>query len=256
MSSESSFSSLPSLPSSSLSQETCDTLPESQILTESEPEPQIPRTPRRKACDTDRDLRLQIKTALFFKIPWKEIKERLNVSYDQIAYANRHRLTPQKRKCGRPILLNTLRRQQLHKWLLTSPSRRYIPWKAIPLCAPEFSDVGEKAIISAMKALGYKRRPAVKKGFSDDPDVMEARLLFAQEGITWDRHRIACILFSDEVWAKGGAHTIEWITMREDGSDRYNPTCVQHKYSKQKAWMFWGSIIGGKKGPFCFWEKE
>jgi hypothetical protein len=20
--------------------------------------------------------------------------------------------------------------------------------------------------------------------------------------------------------------------------------------------MFWGSIIGGKKGPFCFWEKE
>jgi hypothetical protein len=57
MDSESSLSSL----LSSL-QKTCDTLPESQILTESEPElePQIPHTPYQKACDTDRDLRLQI----------------------------------------------------------------------------------------------------------------------------------------------------------------------------------------------------
>ncbi len=88
----------------SSSQTTCDTLPESQILTESEPEPepepQIPHTPSRKACDTDRDLRLQIKTALLFKMPWRDIKEKLNVLYDQIVYANRHRLTPQKRKCG------------------------------------------------------------------------------------------------------------------------------------------------------------
>ena len=239
------------------SQETCETLPESQILTESEAEPEEPCTPRRNAhCDTDRDLRLQIKTALFFKVPWKEIKEKLGVSYHQIAYANRHRLTPQKKKSGRHALLNTPRRQELQQWLLASPSRRHIPWKAIPSVAPQFSNVGEVAITTAMKQLGYKRRIAVKKGFSDDPVVMRQRVAFAEQAKTWDRRRLALLLFSDEVWAKGGAHTIEWITMREDGSERYKPECVQHKYSKQKAWMFWGSIIGGKKGPFCFWEKE
>jgi hypothetical protein len=39
-----------------LLQKTCDTLPESQILSESEPElePQIPHTPYQRACDTDR----------------------------------------------------------------------------------------------------------------------------------------------------------------------------------------------------------
>ena len=107
-----------------------------------------------------------------------------------------------------------------------------------------------------MQSLGYKRRLAVKKGFSNDLVVINQRLLFAQEGKTWDRQQVASLLFSDKVWAKGGAHTVEWMTMKEDGSDRYNPTCLQHKYSKQKAWMFWGSIKGGKKGLFCFWEKE
>lgn len=44
--------------------------------------------------------------------------------------------------------------------------------------------------------------------------------------------------------------------MKEDGSDRYNPECVQHKYSKQPAWMFHGTIVMGGKGPATFWEKE
>jgi hypothetical protein len=48
---------------------------------------------------------------------------------------------------------------------------------------------------------------------------MNVHLLFAEEGITWDRQCVACILFSDKVWAKGGAHIVKWITMQEDGSD-------------------------------------
>jgi hypothetical protein len=107
-----------------------------------------------------------------------------------------------------------------------------------------------------MQQLGYKRRKAIRKGFLDNPIVMRKRITFAEQAKTWDRRRLALLLFSNEIWAKGGAHTIKWITMREDGSNRYNPAYVQHKYLKQKAWMFWGSIIGGKKGPFCFWEKE
>jgi len=43
------------------------------------------------------------------------------------------------------------------------------------------------------------------------------------------------IMFSDEVWAMGGAHTGSFVTVKEDGSDRYLPEYLQHKYSKLPA---------------------
>ena len=68
------------------------------------------------------------------------------------------------------------------------------------------------------------------------------------------------------------AHTISCVTVRADGSDRYDINNVQHKYSKLPAWMFHGMIIWsnvwfmfwshigtifrGRKGPAVFWEKE
>ena len=141
---------------------TCDTLPESQIVTESEPDEQIPTS----SFDTTRDQRIAIKTALLFKVPWSEIRKQLHVTNRQIQYANRHRVTPQKRiKNKSKPGLSTPRRKQLEAWLLESPSRRHIPWKQIPLRAPEFSNVGEKAINTAMKTLGYQRRIAKRKGF-------------------------------------------------------------------------------------------
>ena len=54
----------------------------------------------------------------------------------------------------------------------------------------------------------------------------------------------------------GGAHTTSYVTVKKDGSDRYNAENVTHKYSKCPAWMFWGSIVNGRKGPGIFWEKE
>src|ERR1700730_15462616 len=48
-----------------------------------------------------RDKRLQIQTALLFKIPWAQIKETLDVTENQIRWAKHHRLTPQKSKSGR-----------------------------------------------------------------------------------------------------------------------------------------------------------
>ncbi len=69
------------------------------------------------------------------------------------------------------------------------------------------------AIALVIKTLGYKRRLAIKKGFLDDPNVIDVHLLFTEEGITWDRQCVACILFSNKVWIKKGAHTVEWITM-------------------------------------------
>lgn len=174
----------------SLSQETCETLPESHILTESEPEsqlePELPHTPEPEELHSDltRDQRLQVKTALLFHVPWAKIRETLHVSNRQISYANRHRATPQKKKrVGKKPFLTTPRCRELQTWLLESPSHRHVPWRRIPLFAPQFHDAGPDAITTAMHLLGYERRRAVKKGFLDDPRVMAERVRFAQEAI-------------------------------------------------------------------------
>ena len=236
------------------SQFTCETVPESEILTESEQDElsEIPTT----SLDTTRDLRIAIKTALLFQVPWSKIRKELHVTNRQIQYANRHRATPQKNKTGAKPKLSTPRRKVLEDWLLESPSRRHIPWKQIPLRAPEFSDVSQYAIYTAMKTLGYQRRVAKRKGFSADPHVMYERLEFAQQAINWTRERLYLQIFSDEVWVKGGAYTVSFVTVKEDGSDRYLPENLQRKYSKLPAWMFWGTLIKGRKGPYVFFEKE
>ena len=74
--------------------------------------------------------------------------------------------------------------------------------------------------------MGYGRRITKKKGFSDDLAVKAERLAFAQEGIQWSLERLIQQIFSDEVWASGGAHTQEYVTVKEDGSDRYSTDCL------------------------------
>ena len=234
---------------------TCESLPESEIPTESELD-ELSEIPT-DSLDTTRDQRIAIKTALLFKVPWSKIRQELHVTNRQIQYANRHRVTPQKKKkCGTKAKLSTPRKKALEEWLLESPSRRHIPWRQIPLCAPEFSDIGEHAIYTAMKSLGYCRRVAKRKGFSDDPEVMHQRLEFARQAINWSQERLYSQMFSDEVWAMGGAHTLSFVTVKEDNSDRLQPENLQHKYSKCPAWMFWGTLVRGTKGPCVFIEKE
>ena len=234
------------------SQLTCEALPESEILTESELDElsEIPTT----SISTTRDQRIAIKTALLFKVPWSKIRQELHVTNRQIQYANRHRATPQKQRCRHKPKLSTPRRKALEAWLLESPSRRHIPWRQIPLYTPEFSDIGEYAISTAMKSLGYCRRVAKRKGFSTEPRVMGERLEFVQQAINWSRERLYSQIFSDEVWAMGGAHTRSFVTIKE--GEAYMPENLQHKYSKLPAWMFWGTIVKGTKGPCVFIEKE
>jgi hypothetical protein len=107
-----------------------------------------------------------------------------------------------------------------------------------------------------MKSLGYCRRVAKRKGFSTDPVVMQKRLDFARQAINWSQERLYSQIFSDEVWAMGGTHTLSFVTIKEDNSDRLQPENLQHKYSKLPAWMFWGTIVRGTKGPCVFFEKE
>jgi len=46
------------------------------------------------------------------------------------------------------------------------------------------------------------------------------------------------------------------MTVKKDGSDRYWPPNVQHKYLKLPAWMFHDLTVGGRKGLALFGEKE
>jgi hypothetical protein len=63
-------------------------------------------------------------------------------------------------------------------------------------------------------------------------------------------------MFTDEIWAMGEAYTTSYFTVKKDSSDRYNPENLRPKYSKAPAWIFYGLIVGGKKGPGVFWERE
>jgi hypothetical protein len=206
------------------------------------------------APETSRDLRLQIQIALLFRIPHAEIKQVLDVTDHQIKYARNHRPTPQKGGKAQYVTLHTPQKEELKKWLLASPSHRHVSYYKMPHHLPQLH-AKEAAFRTAIRNIGYCRQVSRKKGFSDDPAVYQERLDLAEDGSTWPRSRIQSICFPDEVWAFGGAHTSAYITCLQDGSDRLLPECVRHKYSKLPAWMFWGSIVEGKKGPSLFWEK-
>jgi hypothetical protein len=80
-----------------------DTIPESEILTESELDKlsEIPTS----SMDTTRDLRIAIKTTLLFQVPWSKIRKEVYVTNRQVQYANRYRATPQKNKTSAKHIL-------------------------------------------------------------------------------------------------------------------------------------------------------
>lgn len=84
-------------------------------------------------------------------------------------------------------------------------SFRHIPALTSPQLGLE--SYGPQAKSTAFKLVGYGRRVAKRKGFSDDPEVMAERVAFAEEGLTWTPERLFHQIFFDEVWASGGAHT-------------------------------------------------
>lgn len=174
------------------------------------PRPQTPPPPPIRS-ETDRDTRIKIQTALLFNHSYQEIREKLGVTDKQIWWAKHHRLTPQKR---RKYLqrLKTPQKTILKNWLLASPAHRRLPYRTISVLLPELY-AGEQAIRTAMQEMGYCRRASKKKGFSTDPRVIALRKAFAEEAITWSRERVQRQIFSDEVWAMGGAHTTSFVTV-------------------------------------------
>ena len=129
---------------------------------------------------TSRDDRIAIRTALQFGIPQPTITQVLGFTRRQIDYTRTHRVTPQKSKTGRKAALCTPQRAALENWLLQSPSHRRIRYAQIPLQLPQLQRFGNDAIHTAMQTIGYVRRTAPRKGFSDNPAVKRERLEFAQ----------------------------------------------------------------------------
>jgi hypothetical protein len=216
-------------------------------------------TQRQYAPELTRTDRIRIKAALDFGILDSQISDKYGYTLTQIQWAKRcSRLTPQKKgRVGKKPVISTPKRARLEQWLLDSPSRRRICYTHIPAIAPELNlqTYGHQALQTAFKRLGYRRRIAKRKGFSTEQDVIDERFDFALVAKTWSPARLYRQIFSDEVWASGGAHTQSYITVKEDGSERFALDTLQHKYTKLPAWMFHRTIIAGQKGPALFWEK-
>jgi hypothetical protein len=227
-------------------------------ISDSEPEIDLESSQSSDSINSDsttRDTRIQIKTALLFNIPYKDICATLNITRRQLIYTKTHSLTP-RRRSDRLVKLRTPQKHILETWLLRSPSNRHVPYHAITRVLPELN-ADKYAIQTAMEDLGYTRRIAPRKGYSNDPRIMAKRLAFAHEAIQWSRERLQNTMFTDEVWAMGGTHTQSYITIKNDGSENiFSTTYAVQKRSKAPAWMFWGAIIQGQKGPARFWEKE
>lgn len=172
--------------------------------------PPTPRTPsiRRCAPATTRSDRIRIRTALDWATP-HAIEKKYGYTIQQIHTARDNPITPQKKRCGRKPKISHDKAEELEEWLLASPSHRHVSFHHLAAFAPELGlqGYGSEAIRTASTSLGYGRRVAKRKGFSSDPAVMAYRLAFATEGLTWTRERLYRQVFSDEVWAHGGAFT-------------------------------------------------
>jgi hypothetical protein len=87
--------------------------------------------------------------------------------------------------------ISTPKRHKLEQWLLASPSHRRIAYRYIPAIASHLDlHCGERAIRTAFKLVGYGRRVAKRKGFSDDPKVIDECLQFALEAKEWPEERL------------------------------------------------------------------
>ncbi|RKF55771.1 hypothetical protein GcC1_201034, partial [Golovinomyces cichoracearum] len=98
--------------------------------------------------------------------------------------------------------------RQMVTWLLSDPANRRVKLSNIPSVAPELElrNHGKTATQTAFSSQGYGRRTSKKNTFSNPHAHRQMRLEFARWGRTWSRERLYQQVFSDEVWAHGGAN--------------------------------------------------
>lgn len=213
------------------------------------PLPDVLSTPKRK--ELTRDQRLQVHTLTGIHWTPTRISRHLNITQTQVRYAQSHRLTPQKQRCGRKSLIDTPSRTRLAEYIRQSKATRRMRYCNIAYHLG--LDCSEHAIRRALQKEGLFRRIARRK-----PPISEAnrqaRLRWAWEHVDWTREQWDTILWTDETWVMAGPHTRTWVT--RTAGEEYDPTCVVEKIPRKLRWMFWGSFSGKTKGPGVFWEKD
>ena len=124
------------------------------------PTPKQPR--RQRHTELTRDDRLKIQTLYFdAELTRDQICLQLDITYSQVCDTIRHRLTPQKHKCGTKPFLNSPQRKRLIEWVTSSRENREVLWAAIP---DIFGwECGEKAIRKAFKKEGFIQTISRKK---------------------------------------------------------------------------------------------
>ena len=163
------------------------------------PDPRSPRTPcptrRLRACKTTRTDRIRIKAALNWATPrtvQRKYADEYGYTLRQIRLAQQGSITPKRKKCGRKALIPIEKAREMKAWLLSDPSHRHVSFHHLSAFAPELGlyGYGYEAIRTAFLKVGYGRRVAKRKGFSNDPAVMAYRLEFARDGLSWTRERL------------------------------------------------------------------
>jgi hypothetical protein len=90
--------------------------------------PPIRRVRRQHAS---RDQRLQVKTLTSAGLKQREIAHQLNMTRNQVQYAQQHPSTPIKRK-GRPSILSNTEIERIIEWVCASHINRRCQWERIP----------------------------------------------------------------------------------------------------------------------------
>lgn len=215
----------------------------SSLIDDPEPPTAANQLTRSRRRDSTQDDRLKIKTALDLGLSMKEISAAFGFSSRQIYHVRKNGLESGKKRIGRrPAILDDIA-QELVRWLHSNPNFRHVPYRIIPNLAPglNLNHLGMKAIRAAFKSQGYGRRVSKKKGLSDRLVHRQMRLNFATRAFLGTPQRLSEQIFSDDVWACGGANSRRFVTILVEGDrqeilfDRFRPECLTPKYGKLPA---------------------
>jgi transposase len=137
--------------------------------------------PHTSAGDTTRDERLQIQTLYNCGLNYPQIREQLNLTLHQIAYAVNHLLTPKKRS-GRPSMLSQEEIDHIIHWVCASPRNRRTAWAKTPIILE--LNISFYAIRPALRNTGFARRVARRKPHISKTN-RRRRLQWAIEHADW-----------------------------------------------------------------------
>ena len=230
---------------------------------------------RQRTTLLTRDQRLQAQTLRTLNWSYETIAQHfrstgVDCTARQIQYAEEHRSTSQKQRCGLKILLNTPTRRRIADFITSSKRTRRMPY--IQVSEELHLFVFEKVMRRAMQKEEIFRRLARQKSPISEKNRL-LRLAFAHEHLNWIQLQWNVILWTDETWVTNDRHTRIWVSRRVD--EKYETDCIVEKEKYQFDWMFWASYkykthtivviadhkqscISGDLGKdLClFWEKE